>query len=285
MTLRQLCDSTIEKLSTHYPAGESRWMVRIIMEQLKGYTPVDLAIKANDEVSDFIAGKVDGIVDRLLADEPIQYIFSQAQFYGMKLKVTPTVLIPRPETEELVDMIVKHWNNRSDLHVLDACTGSGCIAIALARNLPFSHVDAFDISPEALAVADENGKSLRTKIDFYQADALNLSLADSQMYDIIVSNPPYIADHERNAMEANVLDHEPHIALFVSDSDPLEFYHAISTYALKALKPGGMIYFEVNPLYVSRLVQDMKDAGWEEVTTAIDMQKNVRFLSAQCPET
>lgn len=284
MTLHQLCDSAEKRLTGHYPAGESRWMVRIIMEQLKGYTPVDIAIKANDEVSEYIAGKVNAIVDRLLRDEPIQYIFSQAMFYGMKMKVTPAVLIPRPETEELVDMIVKRWGNQSDLRVLDACTGSGCIAIALARNLPFSRVDAFDVSNDALEIAQENGKTFRTKIDFYQADALNLKIPDSPLYDIIVSNPPYIAEHERKAMEANVLDHEPHLALFVPDTNPLEFYHAINSYALKALKPGGMIYFEINPLYADRLVRDMRDAGWEDVTTAIDMQKCSRFLSAQCPE-
>ena len=284
MTLRQLCDSAIHRLSGHYSESESRWMVRIIMEHLKGYTTVDLAVKANDEVSDFLSGKVDETVNRLLADEPIQYIFSEASFYGMRFKVTPAVLIPRPETEELVDMIVGQWGERSDLCVLDACTGSGCIAIALARNLPFSRVDAFDISGEALAIAEENGKNLKTRIGFFKADALNLPAPSRETYDIIVSNPPYIAEHERSSMEPNVLLHEPEKALFVPDSDPLLFYRSISSYALKALKPGGMIYFEINPLFSDRLASEMKTGGWDDVTISLDMQKHRRFLSAKLPE-
>lgn len=259
-------------------------MVRIIMEHLKGYTTVDLAVKANDEVSDFLSGKVDETVNRLLADEPIQYIFSEASFYGMRFKVTPAVLIPRPETEELVDMIVGQWGKRSDLCVLDACTGSGCIAIALARNLPFSRVDAFDISGEALAIAEENEKKLKTRIGFFKADALNLPAPSRETYDIIVSNPPYIAEHERSSMEPNVLLHEPEKALFVPDSDPLLFYRSISSYALKALKPGGMIYFEINPLFSDRLASEMKAEGWDDVTVNLDMQKHRRFLSAKLPE-
>lgn len=283
MTLRQLCDSATRKLSCHYPEGESRWMVRIIMEHLKGYSPVDLVIKANDEISDFIEGKVEAIVKRLLADEPIQYIFSEARFYGMKLKVTPSVLIPRPETEELVDMIVKKLGNRNDLKVLDACTGSGCIAIALSRNLPFSRVDAFDISQEALAIAEENGKSLKAHIDFFQADALDMPSAKEE-YDIIVSNPPYIAEHERKDMEPNVLLHEPESALFVPDSNPLLFYRAIASYSLQALRPGGMLYFEINPLYSTQLSEEMASQGWQDVTVSLDMQQRRRFLSATAPE-
>lgn len=283
MNLQQLCNETVNRLSTHYPAGEARWMMRIIMEQLKGWSQADLAIKADSEVSDFFAGKVRGVVERLLADEPIQYIFSEARFYGMSLKVTPDVLIPRPETAELVDMIVRDYGSRDDLCVLDACTGSGCIAIALSRNLPFSRVDAFDISEPALAVARENADKLHARIDLFRADALSLPADDSQIYDIIVSNPPYIAERERAAMEPNVLLHEPHGALFVPDNDPLEFYTALSDYALRALKPGGSLYFEINPLFADQLADWMKSAGWDEVAVSLDMQGRKRFLKAVCP--
>lgn len=285
MTLQQLCDSTLAKLTCHYPAGESRWMVRIIFENLKGYTPVDLIMKANDEISDFISGKVNDITARLLADEPIQYIFSEARFYGMKLKVTPAVLIPRPETEELVDLIVKKWSDRTDLRVLDACTGSGCIAIALSRNLPFSSVDAFDISEPALEIAGENSRNLHARVTFRNENALALTMPSSPVYDIIVSNPPYIAEHEREQMESNVLLHEPEKALFVPDSDPLLFYRAISSYAQKVLKPGGMLYYELDPLYASKLAIEMTANGWENVNTYKDMQKKTRFLIATCPAT
>lgn len=258
-------------------------MVRIIFEHLKGYTPVDLVIKADDEVSDFISGKVNGVVERLLGNEPIQYIFGEAQFYGLKFKVTPATLIPRPETEELVDMIVHQAGDTSDLRVLDIGTGSGCIAIALARNLRFPQVEALDISHDALAVAEENADTLRTDVKFRGADALHLKTPVSPEYDIIVSNPPYIAEHEKADMEPNVLDHEPHSALFVPDNDPLVFYKAISTFALKALKPYGKIYFEINPLFASELSRHMQRQGWDEITVTPDIERRNRFLSATLP--
>ena len=151
MTLHECVTGAECRLRSVYPDSEARWMVRIIFSQLKNYTQVDLIVKADEEVSDFIAGKVDAIVSRLLDHEPIQYIFGSATFYGITLKVTPDTLIPRPETEELVDMIVRRADGRTDLHVTDLCTGSGCIAIALARNLRFPHVTAVDISDKALA--------------------------------------------------------------------------------------------------------------------------------------
>lgn len=285
MTLKECCDNATARLLEAYPASETRWMVRIIFEHLKGYTPVDLVIKAGDQVSDFIAGKVSGVIDRLLAREPIQYIFGETQFYGLRLKVTPDTLIPRPETEELVDMIVREAGDRSDLRVLDIGTGSGCIAIALARNLRFPQVSAIDISPRALEVARENARTLRTNISFSQADALALTPPAAPAYDIIVSNPPYIALHEQSGMDSNVLDHEPHSALFVPDSDPLVFYHAIARFALKALTPGGRIYFEINPLYAHDLSAFMQSGGWTDINLIPDTYRNIRFLSATNPSS
>lgn len=285
MTLKECCDKATARLLEAYPASEVRWMVRIIFEHLKGYTPVDLVIKAQDPVSDFIAGKVSAVVDRLLAREPIQYIFGQTQFYGLKLKVTPDTLIPRPETEELVDMIVREAGERSDLRVLDIGTGSGCIAIALARNLRFPQVSAIDISPRALDVARENARDLRTRINFSCADALALTPPAAPAFDIIVSNPPYIARHEQADMDSNVLDHEPHSALFVPDSDPLVFYHAIARFALKALAPGGRIYFEINPLYAHDLSAFMQSCGWTDINLIPDTYRHIRFLSATNPSS
>lgn len=285
MTLKECCDKATARLLEAYPASEVRWMVRIIFEHLKGYTPVDLVIKAQDPVSDFIADKVSAVVDRLLAREPIQYIFGQTQFYGLKLKVTPDTLIPRPETEELVDMIVREAGERSDLRVLDIGTGSGCIAIALARNLRFPQVSAIDISPRALDVARENARDLRTRINFSCADALSLTPPPAPAFDIIVSNPPYIARHEQANMDPNVLDHEPHSALFVPDSDPLVFYHAIARFALKALAPGGRIYFEINPLYAHDLSAFMQSCGWTVINLIPDTYRHIRFLSATNPSS
>lgn len=284
MTLRQLCNDASTRLAGHFGLGEAKWMVRIMMENLKGYSLADLAIKADCEVSGWLIGKVDDVVGRLLEDEPIQYIFSEARFYGLRIKVTPATLIPRPETEELVGMIIDDWATESDLRVLDACTGSGCIALALARNLPFSKVEAFDFSSDALEVAEENNRTLRTAVDFCRKDALHLEQPSEPLYDIIVSNPPYIALSEKESMEPNVLLHEPALALFVPDSDPLVFYHAVAGYAMAALKPGGRIYFELNPVYADSLRRDMQHAGWDDVTVSLDIERKKRFMSATKPD-
>lgn len=283
MTLREICEESRSRLSPLYGDGEARWLVRTAMEYIKGYTLVDLALKANDEVTPWLAGKMDDVTSRLLNHEPIQYIFGYTRFYGLKLRVTPSTLIPRPETEELVGLIVDEFGSRQDLEVLDACTGSGCIAVALARNLPFSAVRAFDISRDALQVAKENKETLHTGVDFFQADALNLTGDRQRSYDIIVSNPPYVADSERKQMDANVLDFEPHLALFVTDADPLVFYRAIAAFAKESLKPDGKLYFEINPLFADRLKADMVNDGWGSADVVKDTHGRNRFLIASLP--
>ncbi len=254
-------------------------MTRLIFERLKGFTPADLVLKGTQEAGDFIEGKVGQIVSRLLKDEPIQYIFGIADFYGMEFKVTPDVLIPRTETAELVDIIVRDWAGKADLNVADLCTGSGCIAVALARNLPFASVTAIDISEAALAVARENSVSLKTNVRFVREDVLTLSpLRES--FDIIVSNPPYITEKEKAAMEPNVLDHEPALALFVPDSDPLKFYKPISRFAAGSLASGGMVYFEINPDYAREISKCLDDLGFEDIEVIKDTYAKNRFIKA-----
>lgn len=271
-----------ERLAPKYGAGEAREMARMIFENLKGWSPVDLAIRQDEPVSVYIAGKIDSVVNRLLDDEPIQQIFGIADFYGMKLKVTPDTLIPRQETAELVDLIVKE-NDRKDLRVLDAGTGSGCIAIALSRNLPFSEVTAIDISDKALEVARVNARALHCAIDFRQADMLSLPAGiEQETFDIIVSNPPYVTMKEKEAMERNVLEYEPATALFIPDSDPLKFYLAILRAAQgEMLRPGGRIYFEINPAYADNLLAQTIGLGFRNVTLTRDTYGKQRFLSAQ----
>lgn len=268
-------------LSPKYGEGEAREMGRIIFENLKGWNPVDLAIRQNEPISGFICGKVDSAVKRLLDDEPIQQIFGNAHFYGLTLKVTPDTLIPRPETAELVDLIVKD-NQRKDLRVLDAGTGSGCIAIALARNLPFPAVTAIDLSDKALEVARENGRELHVAVDFRKADIMRLPAGlEGMTFDILVSNPPYIAEKEKSTMQRNVLDYEPAMALFVPDSDPLEFYRALlSASRGDMLAQGGRIYFEINPLYASRLASEAIEMGFNDVTIIRDTSGKERFFYA-----
>lgn len=280
--MRETLATMRSRLGKIYSKGESEAIIRLIFENLKGWSPVDIVLNEDKPLSDFIKGKVKAILTRLEADEPIQYILGQAHFYGLDLKVNPSVLIPRPETEELVEMIVRKYADRSDLTVLDAGTGSGCIAIALSRNLRFPQITAIDISPTALDVARENAEALRCKITFRQEDILKLP-PDRCVWDIIVSNPPYIALSEASAMEANVLDYEPHNALFVPESDPLIFYKAIARYGSHALKQGGQLFFEINPLYTHLLVQMLAFEGYINIDTARDIHGKVRFASAQFP--
>ena len=280
MLVTELSAHLRNRLSSKFPASEAREMVNIIFENLKGWNVTNILVNGDRDVTDFIVGKANDAVDKILSDEPIQYVFGSAHFYGMTFKVNPSTLIPRQETAQLVDIIVKEWSSHDDLSVLDLGTGSGCIAIALARNLPFSKVTGVDISDDALEVARENGRILRTSVNFIHGDILSLAPEKEPKYDIIVSNPPYIADSEASSMEPNVLDHEPHSALFVPDANPLLFYNAIADYALTALKTGGKLYFEINPLFADELQKYMTDNGWKDAELERDMQKQYRFLIA-----
>lgn len=260
-------------------------MVRIIFENLKGYSPTDMIIKGDKPCSDFIAGRVDETVNRLLKGEPIQYIFGTSRFYGLPFKVDSSVLIPRPETEQLVDMIVDDSRSASDLSILDIGTGSGCIACSLARTLPFAKVTAIDISAKALAVAEENARTLGVDIRFEQASILDIKPPVSPEYDIIVSNPPYILPSEAATMDSNVLDHEPHSALFVpSETDGLLFVRAISTFALKAMRKEGKLYLEINPLLASQVKATLLTAGWSDVDILTDERRCRRFATASHPQ-
>lgn len=211
---------------------------------------------------------------------PIQQVLGYAYFCGLKLKVTPSVLIPRPETEELVRWVVDE--SPAPRSILDIGTGSGCIAIALAKALPQTRLTAIDISDEALAVARENAKMHGADIDFIQADILNPnpSLANNR-FDVIVSNPPYICNKEADEMEKNVLDHEPHIALFVPDDDPLLFYRAIAEKTLTMLTPDGTLFFEINRLYAQELTTMLQSMGFQHITVRQDQFNNARMLRAR----
>lgn len=282
MTLRQLLDNGRARLAPLYGQGEADWMMRIIMEYLKGWKQADLLLRADEEVSDFIAGKADAIIARLLDNDPLQYILGETYWHGMTLKVTPDVLIPRPETSELVDLITSE-NIAPDLNVLDVCTGSGCIAVALANTLPFSKVTGTDISDAALAVARENASLRKLKVGFMHSDALGQFPFDDGSMDIVVSNPPYITESEKKEMEPNVLDHEPGLALFVPDSDPLRFYTAISREGFRVTRPGGKIYFEINPLFARQVSRMMTETGWDDVQILPDMHGKQRFAKGIHP--
>lgn len=266
-------------LTPRYGDREASWIVRALLEDVMGWTATDIVLKGDYEFNDYTVQKLDAMVSRICDGEPVQYVTGRAPFYGLTFRVTPAVLIPRPETAALVDMIVTDAGGRSDLKVLDCGTGSGCIAIALARNLPFSIVTAIDISADALDVARTNNADLGTRVDFRQADMLSLPLADNNRYDIIVSNPPYIAENERSSMESHVLDHEPATALFVPDNDPLRFYRATAAYAIHALTAGGRLYFEINPLFAHSL-DTMLRTDFDDVRIIRDSHGQLRYATA-----
>lgn len=255
-------------------------MVRTMIEHVKGYSPVDVALRRDEEVSEFVAAKVAQATARLLSGEPVQYIFGDTYWHGLTLKVTPATLIPRPETSELVDMIVRQNAGRRDLRVLDVGTGSGCIAVALARWLDFPYVRGVDISAQALEVARQNARLCKVDVDFVQEDAFALCGREGD-WDVIVSNPPYIAESEKADMERGVLDHEPAVALFVPDGDPVVFYRAIVDYASKGLRPDGRIYFEINPLFAAQTLALFTKGEWDEVVLSRDMYGKERFISAR----
>lgn len=279
MTTHQITSYIKQALAEAYPEGEVRAFVRILFEEWLHYSTVDIYMRADCEVPDFVEQKMLRAVERLLAHEPIQHIVGVAHFHGHRFKVDRHTLIPRPETEQLVDMVIDQ-NPATDLRVLDIGTGSGCIAISLARALKFAQVTAFDVSQAALDVAAGNASALGAKVKFCLTDILSDKPVDNQ-FDIIVSNPPYICHSEKSQMESNVLLYEPHTALFVPDNDPLLFYRAIALYASRALSPGGKLYFEINAAYGNATAQLLKQHGFTDIEIVRDFYGRDRFASAR----
>lgn len=258
---------------------EARDAVSFMWGVVKGWSGALAAFHADSEVGPDTERRLRQAADDMASGVPLQYALHVARFYGMDFYVDPSVLIPRPETEEMVDMIVDSNCQRKDLDVIDLCTGSGCIAIALARNLPFVRVEATDLSYDALGVARRNAEALRASVRFEQTDVLTMT-ATPDSYDIIVSNPPYVCQSESAAMSPRVLDHEPHEALFVPDSDPLRFYIPIVRFAAGSLRSAGQLWMEVNPLHADGVVRLCREAGLMDVETINDTTGRKRFIKA-----
>lgn len=281
MTLLEKNREIKRRLTLVVGEREAYWMARDIIDDILGYSEVELLIKGNEVLSDFVIGKIDSVVERVERGEPLQYVLGWARFEGNRYMVTPDTLIPRPETQELVDIIISRHGEEKDLRVMDVGTGSGCIAISLARGLKFAQVSAIDISQPALEVARENAKMFKTRVNFECRDALSLTPKRGEKYDMIVSNPPYIAEYERKDMEHSVLDYEPSTALFVPNDDPLRFYRAIASFAIEALSQGGHIYYEINPLFATEMVEMMRGMGYNDIEIINDMQGRKRMLCAR----
>ena len=228
-----------------------------------------------------VAARINEISARLAKGEPVQYILGEAWFHGLKLHVAPGVLIPRPETSQLVDILTDIAGDRPDLDIIDLGTGSGAIAVALARSLRFPNVTAVDISTDALDIARKNAGELGVKITFAEADMLKEESLPRGPWDIVVSNPPYIAPAEAADMERRVLDYEPHIALFAPEGSPLCFYRAAARYAALTLKDGGVLAFEINPDYADDLKTMLGQAGFHDVEIQRDFCGRRRFAIAR----
>lgn len=280
MTAEAISRELTSTLTATLGAGEARATSRLLMEDVAGFTPKKLFTDGRRELEPETVESLRRMASRIAGGEPPQYVTGSALFMGMKLDVTPAVLIPRPETEGLVDLITDDYRGRNDLRVMDIGTGSGCIAIALARALPFARIDAVDISPDALEVAGRNSSRLAARVNFGIMDILNEQVPAVPSFNIIVSNPPYIAEREKADMDSRVLDHEPAEALFVPDSDPLLFYRAIARYGAGALVPGGRLYFEINPLFASELQKMLADEGYIDIEMRRDYVGKLRFARA-----
>lgn len=246
MLLREIFRNAYTTLRMFYDEKEAKNLVYEIFGHIFHYNHIQTHENFHTRISPAILNKINNIVERLKKYEPIQYIFESCLFYDCSLKIVPGVLIPRSETEELTDFILKENRNKKAV-ILEIGTGSGCIAIALARKLPEATVFATDISEQALQLAAGNAEKNYVKIKFLKNDILDPSpFLEQNQFDIVVSNPPYIRESEKKEMRPNVLEWEPHEALFVTDNNPLQFYDAICSHAHKLLKPGGKLYFEVN---------------------------------------
>lgn len=247
------------------------------------YTP----LRAEYNLSEDEKAVALSVLQRLRLHEPIQHILGEAEFYGLSFVVNKNVLIPRPETEELVEHIFIKLKDNKELSILDIGTGSGAIAIALASKLPQAKIVAYDISEEALLVAKENAKRNNVAIQFEQCDILQSDLLTKssliKKFDAIVSNPPYILESEKKEMQPNVLDYDPSIALFVSDEDPLIFYRTIAKYALSWLKPQARLFFEINRAQGKQMVELLDSLGFRNIELLKDISQNDRIIIAEKP--
>ena len=282
---KSLFDQVRAALLGCYPATEAAAIAWRVVETHTGLGR--MAILAGKNPAHFVAADFAAIIHRLQAHEPVQYVLGETEFAGFKLKVSPAVLIPRPETEELVAWIAQEQAATAGPVppiFLDMGTGSGAIALALAKLLAPVRAIALDISPAALALAQENALAQHTLIDFRQVDMLALVGAGSTLewpiFDFIVSNPPYVMASEAGAMHPNVLDHEPHLALFVPDDDPLRFYRAIGQFARHHLKPGGPLYLEINEQLGAATSQLLRSIGFQHLQIRPDVHGKDRMLRA-----
>lgn len=282
MELKELAQQFKTVLKDIYEEEEANAMFLLAIERVLNYGRSDYLLKKTEKISSQQLYQLEDILQALLTGKPIQYVLEEAYFYGLRFKVDTSVLIPRPETEELVDWILSVTQakiNQSAIHILDIGTGSGCIAIALKKHLPQAQVQALDIAQDSLELAQENALHNEVAIMFIHDDILNPQADTLKLQpSIIVSNPPYIKEIEKVDMHANVLVHEPHRALFVSNENPLLFYEAIAEFALKTLSQQGLLFFEINANLGKETIDLLAHKGFINIELRKDMQGKDRMI-------
>ncbi len=274
-----------QELSGYYADNEASAMAKWILTDVFNLSTFDLYAGKDMNFSADMMSRAADILERLKRYEPLQYIIGETSFDGLTFEVSPAVLIPRPETAELVDWIVSD-HGQSGVRILDIGTGSGCIPVSLAKKMKDAVVAAWDISPAALEVARRNAERNGVAVNFSQVDALHPlapALADASQVDVLVSNPPYIGESEKQTMERNVLDWEPELALFVPDDDPLLFYRRIAEIGLDILAENGMLYYEINQLYGPETVRLLEEKGYKQIELRKDLSGNDRMIKAVRP--
>jgi len=281
MTLQQATARLRFQLMDVYEEREATNISDWVMESVTGWTRIDRVVNKTALLSAAQEQKLAAITSALLANTPVQYVLGEAWFYGLKLHVNSSVLIPRPETEELTDWIVqdlRKTKSPATTRVLDIGTGSGCIPLGIKSKLPETELHACDISKAALEVAASNAAALGLPVTFHEIDILTVSNAPAlPVFDVIVSNPPYIPFADKAQMAPNVLDYEPSLALFVSDDDPLLFYRRIAIFARNQLTPNGELYFEIHELMGGAVLQLLLNEGFEQVELRRDLQGKDRM--------
>lgn len=269
----------VGSLESLYGKDEAESFFYLILENKHQMKRIDLALNPHFDFSEEEVLVWEKIIKRLQKEEPIQYILGSTHFMDLSFKVTPEVLIPRPETEELVDWIINENKNRTKLRLLDIGTGSGCIAVSLAHHFSDFEVFAVDVSPQALKIAQQNALINKVKVNFLEIDILKAENLPHH-FDIIVSNPPYVRNLEKKEIKNNVLEHEPHLALFVDDLDALIFYKKIAQLATKSLNNNGQLFFEINQYLGTEMQQLLNTSGFAEVEIRKDIYGNDRMTRA-----
>jgi|SRR5690606_20751797 len=271
-----------DTLSTLYSPEETKQLFLMTYAFITGKNSVHYMLDSTNEITETALQQFLSVLGELQTGRPIQHILGEADFYGLRLSVNEHTLIPRPETEELVEWIVKEHQNSERLAILDIGTGSGCIALALKKHLPHARVDAIDLQSEAITVARKNATNLDLSVNFIQADVLEWDsfMQENQLYDVIVSNPPYITPTEQKDMHNNVLLYEPHSALFVEEQAPLLFYDVIADMGKKHLVPRGSLYFEINQYLGHETCDLLLKKGYGDVTLHQDLNQVDRMIKA-----